>query len=88
MTPEQVVAALGPFIVFGVVFLVRKFVAPNVPGWIITTAVVPILSALVAWAQGMVGAAVGESWLVQTGWNLLAVFIREFVTQLKAGNTQ
>jgi hypothetical protein len=80
MEAVDIIAALTPIAVFGAVQLV-KFVVGRVPGWIVVTFVVPVLSLAVAYVPGLIVEGIG--FWQHFGLGLLAVFVNEFYRQLK-----
>lgn len=75
----QLLAILSPLLVYAATWLVGKFFTA-IPGWTITTLIVPGLSALVAYFSS---ASTGSSMTMQFAYGLLAVFVNEFIKQLK-----
>jgi hypothetical protein len=81
MDAVQLITTLTPLIVWLVTWIIRKYLS-TMPGWVITTLVVPALSAIVAWVSSALGST-ELTWLMQFGYGLLAVFVNEFIKQIK-----
>ena len=81
MDLNQIFLYLTPFIVWGVTAIVKK-IKPLVPGWVLVSVVVPLLSVALALA----GNYAGNNIFIQFGLGLLAVFIAELLKQIKQGN--
>ena len=80
----EVVTILTPLVVYGVTWLIRKFV-PNVAGWFIVMFIVPLLSLGITWVTGLLGNPELTFW-GQFAYGLLAVFVNELLKQLKPAN--
>ena len=78
---SELVAILTPLVVYGVTWLIRKFV-PNVAGWFIVMFIVPLLSLGITWVTGLLGNPELTFW-GQFAYGLLAVFVNELYIQLK-----
>ena len=82
---SELVTLFTPVIVYGVTYLVKKFL-PNISGWIIVMLVVPLLSLAVAWLTTLLASSELTFW-EQFGYGLLAVFINELFAQLKSSSS-
>ena len=82
--PLTIIGWLTPFIVLVATWLFRK-VAPKIPGWS-TMIIISGLSAAVAWVTNISGLS-DMSFLTQTLYGLLAVFINQMYRQFTGGNT-
>lgn len=88
LTPSanDVVLALTPLIVYLVTWLVRS-VFTKLPGWVIITIIVPVVSVLTSWVTHLIVIDVYYGFFMQVLLGLLAVFLNELIKQLKQGNT-
>lgn len=85
MSANELVTILTPLVVYGVVELV-KYLAPKIPGWLIVSFAVPLLSAAVTFVSQWLMGATG--FWAQFGFGFLAVFVNELIRQLKQIGSQ
>lgn len=85
-TPASIVEWLTPFIVLSVTALFR-WLGPKIPGWA-TMIIVTAVSAAVAWATNAYADSGDMSFIMQTLYGLLAVFLNQLYRQLNGGNAK
>ena len=81
MGAEELVLYLTPFIVWAVTAILKKWILPNVSGFVVTTFVVPLLSGLATWVASQILPEL--SWLQNFLFGFAGVFIHEFIKQLQ-----
>jgi hypothetical protein len=79
MDPITLTTMLTPVIVFVVTWAVTK-IKTGLPGWVITSLLVPAFSALVAYISTTITGQ--ATWLLQFVMGFLSVFINEFLKQI------
>jgi MFS superfamily sulfate permease-like transporter len=86
VTPTTIAEWLTPVIVLLAVWGVRKL-KPSIPGWA-TMLVVTALSAAVAWITTLLSDTADMSFITQTLYGLLAVFINQLYRQFSDAKEQ
>jgi hypothetical protein len=80
MTAAELVTILTPLVVYGVIELV-KLATAKIPGWVIVSIGVPLLSAAVTYVSTLLTGA--TAFWQQFAFGFLAVFVSELIKQLK-----
>jgi len=81
MGAEELVLYLTPFVVWAVTAAIKKWILPNVSGFVITSFIVPALSAVATWIASQVVPEL--SWLQNFLLGFGGVFVHEFIKQLQ-----
>ena len=83
--PTEIITLLTPLILFGCTALV-KWLYPKMPGWLILSVVVPVLSVLAALIVTLIIPGLG--FFIHVALGLLSVFVAELIRQFQQGNNK